>query len=410
MGPILIFDKSALQVLTVDESVWLDTHYLINVTPLFFVEMLADLSKEMKEGQSPEQFVGRLAEKTPTGGRPNLHHRTLVEAELMGNGIEMSRRPIVGGGRNVSANGRTGIIFEEPPENEALQRWEHKEFLDVERRFARQWRESLSNIDLESLFQEGRGIIKRHRRPKDLAEVKQLAVELLEKPGSRYAREAIRRLSTPRLEKMIYARWEAKGQLPPSTYAPYTSHVMTVDLFFTIALGADLVGRERASNKIDLAYLYYLPFCMVFTSRDKLHKRAAPLFLGEDQLFIDGDELKEDLAKLDAHYSSLPQETKDRGVMSFAHFPPKSKEFLTTRVWDELMSPTWRDDGRTPPRSPEKEKELLGHLKKIKDAPKGPDTHSVNSDKVDYLLVKRVVPIFKGKWRIVPPEAEKPQS
>ena len=42
MGPITIFDKSALQSLSMDESVWLDAFFLVNVVPLFYVETLAD--------------------------------------------------------------------------------------------------------------------------------------------------------------------------------------------------------------------------------------------------------------------------------------------------------------------------------------------------------------------------------
>ncbi len=38
VGPILIFDKSTLQSLSIDGSVWLDAFYLPNITPLFFVE------------------------------------------------------------------------------------------------------------------------------------------------------------------------------------------------------------------------------------------------------------------------------------------------------------------------------------------------------------------------------------
>jgi hypothetical protein len=51
-GPITIFDKSALQSLSMDESVWLDAFFLINVVPLFYVETLADLKKEVAEGKS----------------------------------------------------------------------------------------------------------------------------------------------------------------------------------------------------------------------------------------------------------------------------------------------------------------------------------------------------------------------
>jgi hypothetical protein len=47
IGPILLFDKSILQSLSLDEAVWLDTFYYPNITPLFFVETLGDLEKDV---------------------------------------------------------------------------------------------------------------------------------------------------------------------------------------------------------------------------------------------------------------------------------------------------------------------------------------------------------------------------
>lgn len=45
MVPIALFDKSFLQSLSVDKSVWFDHFFLPVVCPLFFVETLADLTK-----------------------------------------------------------------------------------------------------------------------------------------------------------------------------------------------------------------------------------------------------------------------------------------------------------------------------------------------------------------------------
>jgi hypothetical protein len=91
VGPITLFDTSALESLSVNEAVWLDTFYLANITPLFFVETLADLQKAIRDGRTPEQVVGNLAEKTPTGGgMPNVHHAALAVAELMGQQIKQT--------------------------------------------------------------------------------------------------------------------------------------------------------------------------------------------------------------------------------------------------------------------------------------------------------------------------------
>jgi len=64
-GPSLIFDKSALESLNLDEAVLLDNFYRSIVTPLPFVERLADLEKAIKSRRTPEHFVGSLATRTP---------------------------------------------------------------------------------------------------------------------------------------------------------------------------------------------------------------------------------------------------------------------------------------------------------------------------------------------------------
>ena len=228
-------------------------------------------------------------------------------------------------------------MFESPPEIAALSRWQARDFLEVERQFAKSWRDALSGIDLDAIFKQGRDIIKRIGRPRDLAAVRAAAADLLQKPGSRYVADALGAYKPDDLGRVVLERWRTQGSPPIKLFAPYTAHLLLVDLFFCIGLGADLIGRERPTNKIDIAYLYYLPFCMAFTSRDRLHERTTPLFLDSRQVFIRGDDLKADLAKLDAHYSLLSDEEKLRGVMSFAHYPPVEGDFLVSKLWDKLM-------------------------------------------------------------------------
>ena len=64
MGPIIIFDKSTLQSLSVDEAVWFDNYFLTNLCPLFYIETLADLEKGVRNGRTPEQEVQIIADKT----------------------------------------------------------------------------------------------------------------------------------------------------------------------------------------------------------------------------------------------------------------------------------------------------------------------------------------------------------
>src|SRR5713101_6471789 len=82
-GPSLIFDKSALESLSLDEANIMDNFYMSTITPLFFVECLADLEKTMRSRSTPEQLVGSLANRTPDmQGHPNVHHLQILKAEL----------------------------------------------------------------------------------------------------------------------------------------------------------------------------------------------------------------------------------------------------------------------------------------------------------------------------------------
>ena len=94
-GPITIYDKSTVQSFSMDESVWLDAFFLVNVVPLFYVETLADLEKKMAGGKSPEDLVGMLAAKTPSNAVPNSDHRSLIASELTGGKVPLDGRVLL---------------------------------------------------------------------------------------------------------------------------------------------------------------------------------------------------------------------------------------------------------------------------------------------------------------------------
>ena len=84
MGPVAIFDKSFLQMISVDEAVWFGNFYRANITPLFFAETLADLEKEIAKGRTPEQVVGNLARKDTRSGCVPVYLNELSPAEARG--------------------------------------------------------------------------------------------------------------------------------------------------------------------------------------------------------------------------------------------------------------------------------------------------------------------------------------
>jgi hypothetical protein len=410
MGPIIIFDKSTLEGLNPDEAMWLDHFFLSNITPLFFVETLADLEKKVRSGRTPEQVVGSLAYKTPDfSSKPNVHHRRLLEAELLsGTKIELELGiPHISGGKTVQLEGRKGVIFTPSPEEEAFSRWQDFQFLDLERLIAKQWRSSLSNIDLEGQYRTFQRFYPMGK-PKTLEEVKRFVDFYIEGPDQ----ESVLRFGLTLVgvleqkQALVLQRWRSHGRPSLRVYAPYFTYVFAVDFLFYLGIAADIIGRGRPSHKIDLAYLYYLPFCMIFSSNDKLHSEIAPLFMRKNQTFLPGVDLKLDLAKLDAHYSALSAEEKATGVVRFAPHPPKDDSFLTTRLWDKHMASTWRDHQSVGPRGDSQTSEMIQEtVRRMKEANPDEAAASVSTmDDLDHMVIERRVHKQKGKWARFPPE------
>lgn len=149
MGPTALFDKSFLQSLSLDESVFFDHFFYTVVCPMFFVETLADLEKAVRAGRTPEQEVGIIADKAPEMNcAPNLSHLGLATQNLLGNVVTMDGRMLLAEGRPVKLGDAAGVTFDPAPEAEALRRWHNRDFLEVERGFAKSWREALNHVDL----------------------------------------------------------------------------------------------------------------------------------------------------------------------------------------------------------------------------------------------------------------------
>ena len=81
---------------------------------------------------------------------------------------------------------------------------------------------------------------------------------------------------------------------------PYTFYFLVVNAFLNIGIPEQKLLRQQMSLKeddtiSDLQYLYYLPFCNVFVSNDRFHRKVVPEFLTPQQKFIWGVDLKEDI-------------------------------------------------------------------------------------------------------------------
>ena len=415
MGPIALFDKSFIQSLSLDESVFFDHFFLSVICPLFYVETLADLEKNVRQGRTPEEEVGIIADKVPQmSGWPCAYHLDIASAALFGANVPMDGRIPTRGGRPVKVDGKAGFAHNPPPEAEAFTRWQKREFLDVERRFAHSWRAALNGIDLLSIAAGIRTMGITPQSCKSLQDAKALVDTFLSRIDATVADQiklALIVLGVPlEFEAVVIAKWRSQGSPPLTTYAPYAAHVMAVELFFQIALGANLIGTADNANRTDIMYLCYAPFCQLFVSSDQLHRRCAPHFLRTDQSFVWGPDLKADLNRLMTHYADRPQEEKEQGLTRLAPTPPPDdKGNVVVQLWDRHFSASWRNRtrARSETRDAEAEAKLVEHINRVSNAPPLPrDGVDFDPTDPDFVQLTRYVTKRKGSWWPLPKDLE----
>ena len=339
-------------------------------------------------------------------GTPNVYHSDICLQELFGYPVPLTGQILVPGGRPVRDGERTGVVFDELPEASAFSRWQDKKFGEVERRYASVWRKLLCNLDLSEVANYFRKLGVDGTTCRTLDEAKSIALRITSSSDNKFDRMylalTILGVSLSYYED-ITRRWSALNYPPINQYAPYSSHVVSIELFFQIALAANLISSDRPSNRTDIAYLFYLPFCRVFVSSDKLHKKCAPMFLRRNQQFIWGPELKSGLRELNSYYLKLPQSIKDQGVIKFASQPPKEGNFYVSSVWDRHL-PLWRKSVSTEASNgSEAHEKLVSLLESFVSA------DAIPSEQVDFdvqepesLAIQRMVRRRKGSWFQLP--------
>jgi hypothetical protein len=401
VGPIALFDKSFLQSLSVGESVFFDHFFLPVVCPIFYVETLADLAKTVRPGREPEDEVRIIADKFPEmAGTPCIYHVQGAIASLLGFDIPMTGQVPRAGGRNVTVDGKRGVVYKQDPEAEAFQRWQRRQFDYVEREFAKLWRAQLTNVDLVRLTGDMRKVGLTSDACKSLSEAKLLLDRTFARGGSTaftLIRLALQILGFPQYETQILTNWRVRGKYSLPTFAPYAAHVLSVELFFQIAVQAGQIVTPDLNTRMDMAYLFYLPFCQVFISSDSLHRRVAHQFMRGDQTFVWGPDLKADLTRLMSIYDAFPEEEKAKGITRLAPAPPAEDNGLVVQLWDKPFGKSWRDRRSD---NLERESDIVERVSKTANAPA--DESQAPIADPEFMQLTRYVSKRKGSWWQLP--------
>jgi hypothetical protein len=350
MGPVVILDKSAFQALSWQEHVVLDRYFLENLTPILGFEVVGDLAKTRKTSRSGSDLVADLARKFGgSGPATNYDYRTLCLQSLLGNNVPLDGRIIPQAQTHHRSGSGIGMLVQPSPLNHAILRWSEGEFEDVEREFAKYWRESTRGLELESFaaqLERRSLVIPKADSVEELVDHVDVMLgnSALQNVWLDWILDQLQPEAATR--RAVKARWKAIGGVGLKRFSALSHHCLRVLLLLHGATRHDLVSW-KATNLLDVQYLYYAPFCQVFVSGDRLHTTLAPAVLRSDQTFIDAAALKADIKRISVWRDGLSQD--EIGFLSTLDpYPPPWPDSVTARAWRDYMVP-WEPEPSQPP-------------------------------------------------------------
>lgn len=400
IAPTIILDKSSLQSFSHDELLMLNRYYVTNITPILCIEILSDLKKEYGENISAGDNVMLLAKKLKQfNSVHNVDYVRIITESLLGQRINMDGRPAVGGGKHViDKEGRKGIIYEESNEEKAITRWCNGKFKEAELYLAEKWREVIKTIDLNHIEKIYAELTKRLALTKSLIELQDDIDKYLHEPSLQYIWLKLMLCEFSFDETMfqqIIKRWDTKKVTLLADFAPYAFFCFRVIALFYTGLIRNHIGK-KSTNRIDLEYLFYLPFANVISSNDKFHVQISPCFLRRDQEFINGVDLKLDLRNIFNYWSQLSEKEKAEWKREHGNDPLHNSESITYRLWKQYGRLIDKSNNHKKVSSNGQEENLVEKIKMIEEEcrPATPQEEAeFDESNVQFMLRKRYISV-----------------
>ena len=316
--PSLFMDKSVLESLKIHELRLLNHRYAVIHTVILFQEIQKNTIEQREENQP--DYINLIKKFNATKFPKQDHYLTMMKKELLGH--------------TVILNKAHGVPYLVPFDISVQQlNWTEGNLSAADEEKAGELMEDLrmSALDVGTEYFMGGDSALTHRLKNDLQCLSNKNVSLAD-----FKLEITDKLKNhlssadPVLNELCGAfessnKFKEAGKQAPGTVPtfeilehelafiarnwnfiraniqrfPYTYHYLVVNAFLNIGIPNQRIReqlRPKADDNLsDLIYLYYLPFCNVFASSDKFHRAVVPQFLTDQQDFIWGVDLKNNI-------------------------------------------------------------------------------------------------------------------
>lgn len=387
MGPILILDKSTFQSLNHQEIAILTRYFTINITQVLIIEIIADLTKGVESDLNKDEVV-KIAKKVhPKDTAFNHYFREILVQDLLLGNVELKWAKIFIDAIPVKdSSGKIGYQARTSAEDKAFNKWKKGDFNFSDEFLAKRWRELTSEIDLDELISNLKTNKFFQKKLRSLEEASAYLNSFLsENSGDDLLKILINDFSIePEDATQIFYRWETNNYTGLKEFSHFGFFCLKTVTLFYLALVNELITK-RPTNRVDLEYIFYLPFCNIFVSDDKFHRRIVPEVLLGYNDFVRGQELKEDLNRIAVHV----KHNKDQ---EFLRRPPKLPNSIVYNLWKKHTSKSATHDDLLSNMSDSEKEELLKKLNKQWESTKkraGPK--STNVEEHDFFIREREI-------------------
>jgi len=346
LGPLILVDKSFLQSLNADEATALNRHYCVFICPILVREILGNLEKA---NFAPDEALARviaLVNKAAGSSSYVMHDaRVMMLNDLLGQPVKLlPGAPRYGAKKLIEPDGSTRAIIPPTEEELLLRRWSTGVFTDEDRRLAKMHNAEIDNYDLPASQHEAQHLYPENKKISSFEEIASSFDRRSRTDDLEWRKiDALARyvpLSTDQTAN-LRAKWDAEGKPDFRHFAEYANYCGRVWALYFIGLTAELVKTgKKHKTLIDIIYFFYLPFAHVFCSGDNFHRDHFRYFAREDQRFIWGPNLKEDLRQIVAFHKSLKSEDRRKYDKELGSYPPFLLNSVTREMWMKY-GPPW---------------------------------------------------------------------
>ena len=333
MGPALLLDKSAFQALSREEMQKLSKYFNWNRVDILLWEIIGDFFKQTRTTSSRNE-ASILSDKISIfDSYRNVNYIELFVHNLLGDHVTMDGRPIVQPDTVKQLdNGHTGAFIDETRFCSMIHRWQRDEFTEEDISIANIWRDV--KADCKAKAANYLPLLTVHHiifpACRDIIEMKHEVDKLLRNASIQFTfLDMLLGYQGVDFKRKQIIKYRIKERpYPLQLAAPYAFYCLTVFALFLAAYKHDLLVKKKSNDQIDLEYLFYLPFCKVFSSSDRFHKLLAPQLITTDQVFIHGSELKKGILHVDS-----PPIYKETMNSKGSPIPPMAEDSLIRDIW-----------------------------------------------------------------------------